>query len=104
LEPCYHNGGEEENKKSDYKLPLSFRQLGKTEKSLPVRKRMFGRAWPYKAIVKDGYVPSWPQLTSKIGGAPPCYVSYFTSLQFNFLCRNSYMDWDRIPNKYMDLF
>jgi hypothetical protein len=43
---------------------------------------MFGRAWPYKAIVKDGYVPSWPQLTSEIGGAPPCYVSYFFTIQF----------------------
>jgi serine carboxypeptidase-like clade I len=53
--------------------------LGKTDKSLPIRKRMFGRAWPYRAIVKDGYVPSWPELVSNGGGAPPCVVSYFTT-------------------------
>jgi len=45
-------------KKSNSKLPLSFRQLGKTDRPMPVRKRMLGRAWPYRAIVKDGYVPS----------------------------------------------
>ncbi|RHN45687.1 putative carboxypeptidase C [Medicago truncatula] len=69
LEPCYHGG---ENKTSNSKLPLSFRQLGKTDKSLPIRKRMFGRAWPYRAIVKDGFVPSWPELVSNSDTAPPC--------------------------------
>ena len=77
LEPCYH-GEKEENNESNSKLPLSFRQLGKTDRPMPVRKRMFGRAWPYRAIVKDGYVPSWPELLSNSGGAPPCVVSYFT--------------------------
>lgn len=71
LEPCYH-GEKEENNESYSKLPLSFRQLGKTDRPMPVRKRMFGRAWPYRAIVKDGYVPSWPELESNSGGAPPC--------------------------------
>ncbi|XP_073222805.1 serine carboxypeptidase-like 20 [Cicer arietinum] len=64
LEPCYHPGKTKENKNTNSKLPLSFRELGKTDKSLPVRKRMFGRAWPYKGNVKDGIVPSWPELTS----------------------------------------
>ncbi|KAK9944566.1 hypothetical protein M0R45_010127 [Rubus argutus] len=37
-------------------------QLGETEKPLAVRKRMFGRAWPLRAPVRDGLVPTWPQL------------------------------------------
>ncbi|CAL5191954.1 unnamed protein product [Lathyrus oleraceus] len=71
LEPCYHEDNEEihENKS---KLPLSFRQLGKTEKSLAVRKRMFGRAWPYRANLRDGIVPSWPEITSNSLSAPAC--------------------------------
>jgi len=40
---------------------------------------MFGRAWPYRAIVKDGYVPSWPELTKNSNTAPPCVVSYFST-------------------------
>ncbi|CAL5191882.1 unnamed protein product [Lathyrus oleraceus] len=72
LEPCFYGDEKEENHKHNPKLPLSFRQLGKTEKSLPIRKRMFGRAWPYGAIVQDGIVPSWPQLISNLNTAPPC--------------------------------
>ncbi|KAL5057688.1 hypothetical protein RYX36_029292 [Vicia faba] len=72
LEPCFYGDETEENRRNNSQLPLSFRQLGKTEKSLPVRKRMFGRAWPYGAIVKDGIVPSWPELTSNSNTAPPC--------------------------------
>ncbi|XP_004492244.4 serine carboxypeptidase-like 20 [Cicer arietinum] len=70
LEPCYHHGETEENKNSNSKLPLSFKELGKTEKSLAVRKRIFGRAWPYRGNVKDGIVPSWPELTSANGYVP----------------------------------
>ncbi|GAB4835374.1 carbohydrate-binding module 1 protein [Ancistrocladus abbreviatus] len=62
LEPCYHRPDKQLNNSSG--LPDSFRQLGKTSRPLPVRKRMFGRAWPYQMAVKDGLVPSWPQLNS----------------------------------------
>ncbi|KAI5382222.1 serine carboxypeptidase-like 20 [Lathyrus oleraceus] len=42
------------------------------EKSLAVRKRMFGRAWPYRANLRDGIVPSWPEITSNSLSAPAC--------------------------------
>ncbi|XP_058739519.1 serine carboxypeptidase-like 20 [Vicia villosa] len=83
LEPCYYADDTEENQNKKSKLPLSFRQLGKTEKSLPIRKRMFGRAWPYGAIVEDGIVPSWPQLTSKSLIAPPCVNDEIASVWLN---------------------
>ncbi|OIW21243.1 hypothetical protein TanjilG_31168 [Lupinus angustifolius] len=60
LEPCYHRSETLVNKTD---LPLSFRKLGETKKPLPVRKRMFGRAWPLGAAVKDGIVPNWPKLS-----------------------------------------
>ncbi|KAK7256194.1 hypothetical protein RIF29_29632 [Crotalaria pallida] len=62
LEPCYHNPETQVNTTSNNRLPLSFRHLGQTERPLPVRRRMFGRAWPLRATVKTGIVPSWPQL------------------------------------------
>ncbi|XP_021734365.1 serine carboxypeptidase-like 20 [Chenopodium quinoa] len=62
LEPCYHNPGNEQTQ--NLSLPNSFKQLGVTDKPHPVRKRMFGRAWPYQMLVKDGLVPSWPELNS----------------------------------------
>ncbi|KAK4492164.1 hypothetical protein RD792_002961 [Penstemon davidsonii] len=61
LEPCYHDTPSIISLKNS-KLPLSFRRLGETERPLLVRKRMFGRAWPFRAPVKDGPVPTWPQL------------------------------------------
>ncbi|KAK6122205.1 hypothetical protein DH2020_044051 [Rehmannia glutinosa] len=61
LEPCYH-GTPSKIRLEDTKLPPSFRRLGETERPLPVRKRIFGRAWPLRAPVRDGYVPTWPQL------------------------------------------
>ncbi|KAL3850469.1 hypothetical protein ACJIZ3_012351 [Penstemon smallii] len=61
LEPCYHDTPSIISLKNS-KLPLSFRRLGETERPLRVRKRMFGRAWPFRAPVKDGPVPTWPQL------------------------------------------
>jgi hypothetical protein len=39
-----------------------------------VRKRMFGRAWPFRAPVRDGMVPLWPQISEKV--SVPCVVSY----------------------------
>ncbi|XP_057482860.1 serine carboxypeptidase-like 20 [Actinidia eriantha] len=62
LEPCYHGTDDIETVTGNTKLPFSFRKLGETERPLPVRKRMFGRAWPFRAPVRDGIVPTWPQL------------------------------------------
>ncbi|GMN26109.1 hypothetical protein TIFTF001_001184 [Ficus carica] len=64
LEPCFHNPNVEEDGNGNNSLPISFRQLGITERPLPVRKRMFGRAWPFRAPVGDGIVTPWPQLIS----------------------------------------
>ncbi|KAE9617952.1 putative carboxypeptidase C [Lupinus albus] len=63
LEPCYHDS---ETLVNATNIPFSFRKLGETNKSLPVRRRMFGRAWPLQAPVKDGIVPSWPQLSTRL--------------------------------------
>ncbi|KAL6555585.1 hypothetical protein OROHE_007257 [Orobanche hederae] len=48
LEPCEHDTSSK-IRLENTKLPLSFRRLGETERALPVRKRMFGRAWPLRA-------------------------------------------------------
>ncbi|KAL9248282.1 hypothetical protein vseg_021623 [Gypsophila vaccaria] len=64
LEPCSHNPLS--NATQDLNLPDSFKALGSTERPLPVRKRMFGRAWPFELTVKNGPVPSWPQLSSLV--------------------------------------
>ncbi|PON59130.1 Serine carboxypeptidase-like [Parasponia andersonii] len=64
LEPCFHYPGKEEDSNGNKSLPRSFKQLGKTDRPLPVRKRMFGRAWPFRAPVRDGPVPLWPELIS----------------------------------------
>lgn len=61
LEPCYHDPKSKITLGNE-KLPLSFRKLGETERPLHVRKRMFGRAWPLRAPVREGLVPTWPQL------------------------------------------
>ncbi|XP_073050557.1 serine carboxypeptidase 1-like [Primulina eburnea] len=65
LEPCYH-ATPSKISFTTTKLPQSFRRLGVTKRPLPVRKRMFGRAWPLRAPVIDGLVPSWPQLLSEV--------------------------------------
>ncbi|KAK7295196.1 hypothetical protein RJT34_18101 [Clitoria ternatea] len=64
LEPCYHFPDNVTAKGNESLLPLSFQQLGVTERPLPVRKRMFGRAWPFRAPVKDGPVTLWPLLAN----------------------------------------
>ncbi|XP_062084129.1 serine carboxypeptidase-like 20 [Humulus lupulus] len=66
LEPCFHNSNGEEDLNKNKSLPSSFKQLGKTDKPLPVRKRMFGRAWPFQAPVRDGTLPSWPELITNV--------------------------------------
>ncbi|KAJ4833226.1 Serine carboxypeptidase-like 20 [Turnera subulata] len=67
LEPCYHAPNIREVTDADSRLPSSFRKLGETDKPLPVRKRMFGRAWPFRAPVIDGILPTWPQLLKDNG-------------------------------------
>ena len=95
LEPCYHSP----NTKMNTNLPPSFQQLGQTEKTtLAVRKRMFGRAWPFRAPVRDGIVPLWPQLAqshaSTHESTVPCMVSFFflflTPLNY-FICLFHYI-------------
>lgn len=78
LEPCYHSPNTEMNTN----LPSSFQQLGQTTEktTLAVRKRMFGRAWPFRAPVRDGIVPLWPQLARSHNitheSTVPCMVSF----------------------------
>ncbi|GAB4830358.1 Serine carboxypeptidase-like 20 [Ancistrocladus abbreviatus] len=67
LEPCYHGSSTRSATTGKIRLPSSFERLGDTERPLPVRKRMFGRAWPLRAPVRDGIVPTWPQLASSEG-------------------------------------
>nr|CAD1820396.1 unnamed protein product [Ananas comosus var. bracteatus] len=69
LEPCFHSPEVKEVLSEDSRLPSSFRKLGETDRPLPVRKRMFGRAWPLRAPVRDGRVPTWPELGSS---SVPC--------------------------------
>lgn len=71
LEPCFHSPEVREVLSEDSRLPSSFRKLGETDRPLPVRKRMFGRAWPLRAPVRDGRVPTWPELGSS---SVPCTV------------------------------
>ncbi|KAJ4833227.1 Serine carboxypeptidase-like 20 [Turnera subulata] len=70
LEPCYYDNKIREVTDAKIMLPSTFRQLGETDKPLPVRKRMFGRAWPFRAPVRDGLVPTWPQLLNDV--SVPC--------------------------------
>ncbi|KAL1322453.1 hypothetical protein HN51_067449 [Arachis hypogaea] len=73
LEPCYHEGDSNsawiKAAIANGTLPKSFQELGFTnnndERHLKVRKRMFGRAWPFRAPLKQGLVPLWPQLLAQ---------------------------------------
>eukprot|EP01018_Ginkgo_biloba_P004704 Gb_23232 [translate_table: standard] len=62
LEPCYHSTEIQEVISIQENLPESFKTLGDTDRPLPVRRRMFGRAWPMWSPVRDGKIPTWPQL------------------------------------------
>ncbi|KAK4480188.1 hypothetical protein RD792_013250 [Penstemon davidsonii] len=71
LEPCFHKPGVNDVPNGNLSfVPESFKQLGVTDRPLAVRKRMFGRAWPFRAPVQDGIIPSWPQLMREI--SVPC--------------------------------
>lgn len=74
LEPCFHRGEAKDviNENSTSFIPESFKQLGVTERPLAVRKRIFGRAWPFRAPVAEGIIPLWPQLMREI--IVPCIV------------------------------
>jgi len=76
LEPCYHDPASDQQAKGNTSsnLPISFQQLGATDRPLKVRKRMFGRAWPLWAFEKDGNFPSWSELA--LQGSVPCVVSH----------------------------
>ncbi|MCO5607000.1 hypothetical protein L7F22_061191 [Adiantum nelumboides] len=62
LEPCYHDTSIQDRIIKAHALPGSFGGLGETRRALPVRRRMFGRAWPLMAPVQAGIVPSWSAL------------------------------------------
>ncbi|EXC29952.1 Serine carboxypeptidase-like 20 [Morus notabilis] len=85
LEPCYHSPDADilNSKSANSSLPLSFQQLGMTKKPLPVRKRMFGRAWPFEAPVRDGLVPLWPQLAAGSRIHVPCFDDNVASTWLN---------------------
>ncbi|XP_066355546.1 serine carboxypeptidase 1-like isoform X1 [Miscanthus floridulus] len=72
LEPCYHGTNTKEVIPQNNKLPPSFKDLGVTSKPLPVRTRMHGRAWPLRAPVRDGRVPSWQELAASVPRGVPC--------------------------------
>lgn len=69
LEPCYHRTPSSNVVFQNSRMPSSFLRLGETDRPLSVRKRLFGRAWPLRAPVMDGRVPTWPELG---GQSVPC--------------------------------
>ncbi|CAO2818972.1 unnamed protein product [Amaranthus hypochondriacus] len=70
LEPCYHSPDSSNQNTANLRLPSSFTKLGQSDKPLPVRKRIFGRAWPLRAPVREGRVPSWPEISNSV--SVPC--------------------------------
>lgn len=90
LEPCYHDPHTNSFSKAPLRFPSSFRKLGETERPLPVRNRMFGRAWPYRAPVRQGFVPSWPQLSNSDSGVPCIVTRLFFLLLFPISSCHSY--------------
>ncbi|CAH2052304.1 unnamed protein product [Thlaspi arvense] len=79
LEPCYHKTS---MTAFDFgSLPPSFLNLGQTERPLPVRKRMFGRAWPLGLVVRPGIVPNWPQFHADF--SVPCIDDRVATAWFN---------------------
>jgi hypothetical protein len=40
---------------------------------------MFGRGWPLLAPLREGHVPSWPELNGN--GLVPCMVGSFSELK-----------------------
>lgn len=75
LEPCYHSKSTKQVIPQKSRVPQSFKDLGLTDKPLPVRTRMTGRAWPLRAPVREGHVPSWQELAVAAPSGVPCMVS-----------------------------
>ncbi|RZC47326.1 hypothetical protein C5167_040267 [Papaver somniferum] len=80
LEPCFHSTKARETDTSHPTPPSSFKNLGATKRPLAVRKRIFGRAWPYRAPVKEGLVPTWPQI---LHGSVGCFDDEVAPLWLN---------------------
>ncbi|RLM99704.1 serine carboxypeptidase 1-like [Panicum miliaceum] len=87
LEPCYHSKNIKKVTPQNSRKPQSFEDPGVTDKPLPVRTRMLGRAWPLRAPVRAGRVPSWQELASDV----PCMVS---SIGPWVLCTNALLNFD----------
>lgn len=82
LEPCFHSGKTKDVVNINTSLiPESFKQLGVTERPLAVRKRIFGRAWPFRAPVADGVIPLWPQLMREV--TVPCMNDVLATIWLN---------------------
>ncbi|KAJ0988980.1 hypothetical protein J5N97_007336 [Dioscorea zingiberensis] len=79
LEPCYHSPEIRSAISYQSRLPSTFRRLGETDRPLPVRARMFGRSWPLRAPVRDGRVPTWIELGSRV----PCTDDEVATLWLN---------------------
>ncbi|XP_050208293.1 serine carboxypeptidase-like 20 [Mercurialis annua] len=81
LEPCYHNKA---SFGAQSMVPDTFKELGMQTRTLPVRTRLFGRAWPFMAPVLEGLVLSWPQVLSDAKtSTPPCVSDEVASAWLN---------------------
>ena len=76
LEPCYYPDSGTSSRRSNSRLPESFRRLGETTGPHKVRKRQFGRAYPLRLNLKPGLVPTWPSLSHALFDSEdvPCTV------------------------------
>ncbi|XP_002514835.2 serine carboxypeptidase-like 20 isoform X1 [Ricinus communis] len=70
LEPCYHDPSVyKDGKGNRSSVPVSFQELGVTEKPLRVRKRIYGRAWPLRGQLTPGTL--WHQVAAQ--GSVMCF-------------------------------
>ncbi|KAH8956950.1 hypothetical protein BDL97_07G068100 [Sphagnum fallax] len=85
LEPCYYPDSRSVTVQSNTRLPTSFRKLGERQGPQRVRRRMFGRAWPLRLPLREGHVPSWPQLASALHSSEnvPCMDDRIASVFLN---------------------
>ncbi|KAK2997129.1 hypothetical protein RJ639_026213 [Escallonia herrerae] len=83
LEPCFPGPAAKDDTRKNTSLPLSFKQLGVTDKPFPVRKRIFGRPWPFHVPVRDGIVPLWPELAKRTGISVPCMDETLATIWLN---------------------
>lgn len=66
----------------------------------PPRVRMFGRGWPLLAPLREGHVPSWPELNGN--GLVPCMVSVrFSLLSFSASYVGLLTSGGRIPHSLL---